>query len=41
MAASPSAPGVSPDAPPLDFEKFSRTKKLALFLVTIGPESAA
>jgi flagellar motor switch protein FliG len=43
MSASSTAstPGISPDAQPLDFEKFSRAKKLAIFLVTIGPESAA
>jgi flagellar motor switch protein FliG len=41
-ASNPAAtPGVSPDAPPLDYSKFSRQKKLAVFLVTIGPEAAA
>lgn len=32
---------VASDAPPLDYEKFSKTKRLAVFLVTIGPEAAA
>ena len=36
-----SSPGISSDAPPLDFGKFSRAKKLGIFLVTIGPESAS
>ena len=35
---SEAASGVAPLA---DYEKFSRAKKLAIFLVTIGPESAA
>ncbi|MFT3829336.1 MAG: flagellar motor switch protein FliG [Opitutaceae bacterium] len=41
-ASSTSADTAAPGAAPLqDYEKFSRAKKLAVFLVTIGPESAA
>lgn len=39
MAASDS--GISADAPPLDYEKFGKSKRLAVFLVTVGPETAA
>jgi flagellar motor switch protein FliG len=40
-ASTASNSGVSPDAPPLVYDKFTRQKKLAIFLVTIGPDAAA
>jgi len=41
MSASSSSPDIAGPASAGDYEKFSRAKKLAIFLVTIGPESAA